>query len=68
MKRVSQLFSDLESSPDIPKLFTDKVEKKEMGAKTGKGFYVWNKERIEAVKKKIVHSLIAQCKSAKFKA
>ncbi len=65
---VSQLFSDLESSPDIPKLFTDKVEKEEMGAKTGKGFYVWNKERIEAVKKKIVHSLIAQCKSAKFKA
>ncbi len=65
---ISQLFADIESSPDIPKLFTDKLEKGEIGAKTGKGFYAWNKERIEAVKKKIVHSLIAQCKSAKFKA
>ncbi len=62
---VSQLFADLESSPDIPKLFTDKVEKGELGAKTGKGFYVWTKERIEAVKKKIVYSLIIQCKSTK---
>ncbi len=58
---ISQLFPDLESSPDIPTLFTDKVEKGEMGAKTGRGFYAWSRERIEAVKRKIVHSLITQC-------
>ncbi len=60
---ISQLFPDLESSSDIPKLFTDKVEKGEIGAKTGKGFYDWTTERIDAVKKKIVHSLITQCKN-----
>jgi 3-hydroxybutyryl-CoA dehydrogenase len=45
--------SDLESSTEISPLLREKVEKGELGVKSGKGFYDWTPESAEALKQRI---------------
>ncbi len=54
---ASQLFPDPESSPEIPLLIKEKVERGEKGVKTGKGFYSWTQESANALKQKIAHAI-----------
>jgi len=41
------LFKDLSSAQDSPELLKDKIEKGELGTKTGKGFYKYTQEQID---------------------
>jgi len=41
------LFADLENGNVVPQIVNEKVSKGELGLKTQKGFYIWNKEKIE---------------------
>lgn len=47
---VDYVSGDLYNEPKAPDLFRAKVEKGELGAKTGKGFYDWSKKDVSAVK------------------
>ena len=47
------LFPDLESSPEIPPVLREMVERGELGVKTGKGFYEWTPETAEALRERI---------------
>jgi len=44
---------------------TGKIIKRELGAKTGKGFYEWTPEFTEAWRKKILKGLVAFARSDK---
>jgi 3-hydroxybutyryl-CoA dehydrogenase len=46
-------------------LLLEKVEKNELGAKTGKGFYDWTPEFTEAWRKKVLTGLVAYAKADK---
>ena len=43
---------------DVMKLLQEKVDKGELGAKTGKGFYDWTPEAAEAARRKIANVFI----------
>jgi 3-hydroxybutyryl-CoA dehydrogenase len=47
---VDYVSTDLYSEPRAPQLMHDLVERGDLGAKTGKGFYDWSKKDINAVK------------------
>jgi 3-hydroxybutyryl-CoA dehydrogenase len=55
---VASFISDLESSHDIPLLLREKVERGELGVKSGRGFYEWTPEQAAAVKRRIAEVLI----------
>ncbi len=42
---------------DIPRILEEKVEKGELGVKTGKGFYDWTPESAEAFKQRLAQAL-----------
>ncbi len=42
--------ADLYNQPQAPELLRDMVQRGELGAKTGRGFYDWSRKDIEAVK------------------
>ena len=46
-------------------LLLDKVEKGELGAKTGKGFYEWTPEFTEMWRRRILKGLVAYAKRDK---
>jgi len=48
----------LESSTEISPVLKEKVEKGNLGVKTGKGFYDWTPESAEALKQKIGQVLV----------
>jgi 3-hydroxybutyryl-CoA dehydrogenase len=50
MSIVDYVSSDLYSEPRAPQLMRDLVERGDLGAKTGKGFYDWSKKDVNAVK------------------
>lgn len=52
------LMPDLESSPELAPVLKEKVERGELGMKTGKGFYEWTPESAEALKQRIARVLI----------
>ena len=54
---ASQLFPEIESSPEIPKRLREKVERGELGVKTGKGFYEWTPESTAALQARIAQGL-----------
>jgi 3-hydroxybutyryl-CoA dehydrogenase len=56
------LYKDLNSSPDPNPLLREKVEKGELGVKSGKGFYEWPPEKIEEVRDRMNRALIRQMK------
>jgi 3-hydroxyacyl-CoA dehydrogenase len=47
----------LESSTEISAVLKEKVARGELGVKTGKGFYEWTPESVEALKKRIGQAL-----------
>lgn len=55
---VASFISDLESSHDIPLLLREKVERGELGVKSGRGFYEWTPEQAAAIKQRIAEVLI----------
>ena len=55
---MRQLFHDIESSPGLSRLVADMVERGELGAKAGKGFYDWTPESAEEVRRRIARGLV----------
>ena len=52
------ILPDLDGSTEICPLVLEKVERGELGAKTGKGFYEWTPESAEAWRKKMMEALV----------
>ena len=50
---ASHLLPYLESSPEVPPFLREKVERGELGVKTGKGFYEWTPESTEVLRRRI---------------
>lgn len=59
------ILPDMDTSNQSYPLLLEKVEKGELGAKTGKGFYEWTPEFTEAWRKKILKGLVAFARSDK---
>ena len=55
---VSQLFPEIDSSPEVPRWLREKVERGELGVKTGKGFHEWTPESAEALRRRIAQALV----------
>jgi 3-hydroxybutyryl-CoA dehydrogenase len=55
---VENLIPDLESSTEISALLKEKVQRGELGTKTGKGFYAWTPELAEGLKQRIAQTLV----------
>ena len=55
---ASEIAPDLDTSLDSLRLLDEKVEQGELGAKTGKGFYDWTPESVEATRSRIAHALV----------
>lgn len=47
---VDYVCKDLNNEPGAPRLMHEKLEKNELGVKTGKGFYDWSRKDAEAVR------------------
>ncbi|UCG09385.1 MAG: 3-hydroxyacyl-CoA dehydrogenase family protein, partial [Desulfobacterales bacterium] len=60
------MLPDMDTSSESYPLLLEKVEKGELGAKTGKGFYEWTPEFTEAWRKKVFKGLVAYMKSARY--
>lgn len=52
------LFPTLESTTTVSPVLKEKVERGDLGTKTGKGFYEWTPESIDALKKRIAAILV----------
>jgi len=52
------LLPRLENSTEIPPVLQEKVERGELGVKTGKGFYDWTPDSTEALRQRIAHALV----------
>jgi 3-hydroxybutyryl-CoA dehydrogenase len=59
------ILPDMDTSNQSYPLLLEKVEKGELGAKTGKGFYEWTPEFTKAWRKKILKGLVAFARSDK---
>src|SRR5262249_36815684 len=55
---VETLFSQLESSPAVPRSLREKVAAGNFGVKTGKGFYEWTPETIDRERRRVAHALM----------
>ncbi len=55
---MPDVLADMDSSNDVMELVREKVERGELGAKTGKGFYDWTPESAEAARQKIAQAFI----------
>ena len=55
---ASWLLPDLASSTELPPVLTDKLDRGELGVKTGSGFYDWTPESAEALRQRIAHALV----------
>ena len=54
---ANELFPDLDSSNNEPKLLTEKLSNHHLGMKTDKGFYEWNDKSKDNYKEKIISGL-----------
>ena len=54
---ANELFPDLDSTNNEPKLLTEKLSKNNLGMKTDKGFYEWNNKSKDNYKEKIISGL-----------
>jgi 3-hydroxybutyryl-CoA dehydrogenase len=59
------ILPDMDTSNQSYPLLLEKVEKNELGAKTGKGFYDWTPEFTEAWRKKVLTGLVKYVKADK---
>ena len=55
---LKQILPDIDSSMDVIEFLEEKVDKDELGSKTGKGFYDWTQEATEATRQKIAKVFI----------
>ena len=53
-----EFFADLDSSMDVLNLLQEKVDRGELGAKSGKGFFDWTPESAEATRRKMANAFI----------
>jgi 3-hydroxybutyryl-CoA dehydrogenase len=56
----SLLLPFLESSPEWPPILKEKVDKGELGVKTGRGFYEWTPESAEALRQRIAQAFVSK--------
>lgn len=56
---AAELMPVLESSPGIPPVLEEKVNKGELGLKTGQGFYEWTPESAAAVQRRMAGVLLS---------
>jgi 3-hydroxybutyryl-CoA dehydrogenase len=56
---AERLFPELDASREVSPLLRDRVERGELGLKTGAGFYVWNPEAAAALKRRMGQALAA---------
>lgn len=61
----TELYRELNSSPDINPLLQEMVESGKLGVKTGEGFYQWTDEKLQAFRARLNQVLIQQTKDAK---
>ena len=57
LKVFSQVFAALDPAPEVLPLLQEKVERGELGPKTGQGFYEWTPESAEAARQKVAQAL-----------
>jgi 3-hydroxybutyryl-CoA dehydrogenase len=55
---AAYLLPRLENSTEIPPVLQEKVDRGELGVKTGKGFYDWTPDSTEALRQRIAHALV----------
>ena len=55
---LAELLPSMPAYTDVPSLLNDKVEKGELGVKTGKGFYDWTPEKVAELRGRIARALI----------
>ena len=55
---MPDVMADMDSSIDVLEPVREKVERGELGAKTGKGFYDWTPESAEAARQKMAQAFI----------
>ena len=55
---MPDVMADMDSSIDVLDVVREKVERGELGAKTGKGFYDWTPESAEAARQKMAQAFI----------
>ncbi|MCP5113158.1 MAG: 3-hydroxyacyl-CoA dehydrogenase family protein, partial [bacterium] len=55
---LSELLPAISSSPEVPAVLTEKVDRGEIGVKSGKGFYEWTPESAAALRARIARALI----------
>ena len=55
---MSELFAELNNDCELPNILLDKIESGDLGVKTGKGFYEWTSESVEAWRANMANSLL----------
>lgn len=55
---MSTLFPDIEDTKQIPSVLRERVERGELGVKTGRGFYTWTPETGEALRLRVANALM----------
>jgi 3-hydroxybutyryl-CoA dehydrogenase len=50
--------ADIDSTMDSTPILRDKVDRGELGAKSGHGFYTWTPESVAAIRERIARALI----------
>ena len=55
---ASELWPHLETTDEILPVLREKVEKQELGVKSGKGFYDWTPESAALLRQRIAHALV----------
>jgi len=58
LKASQEVQMDIESRPQLSNLIEEKINKGELGFKTGKGFYEWTPESANALREKLSKALI----------
>ena len=55
---MSTLFPDIDGSKEIPDVLRERVERGELGVKTGEGFYTWTPDSAEALRLRVASALM----------
>jgi 3-hydroxybutyryl-CoA dehydrogenase len=55
---LAQLLPSLESSAEMPPVLQEKVDRGDLGVKTGRGFYGWTPDSADALRQRIAKALV----------
>lgn len=58
VENLPSLFESMESSTSVPKVFQEKKDSGNFGIKSGRGFYEWSQESIDALQRRMAMGLI----------